>query len=231
MALNKSTGNMYPFVTNTWNTVKGKCPHSCQYCYMKKWGEQSELHFDEKELKTDLGEGNFIFVGSSCDMWAEDILQSHKILSFTLNHCTNYFKNRYLYQSKNPRKFCDYTSGFLYNDVVGTTIETNRIYPEMGNTPSPKDRSTEMSKIVKAKLSTMVTIEPIMDFDLISMINLIKNCDPSWVNIGANTNHQVKLPEPAPGKIRDLIAALSEFTEVKIKKNLNRLLGEIKSCK
>jgi molybdopterin converting factor small subunit len=29
--------------------------------------------FDEKELKTDLGKGNFIFVGSSCDMWAQNI--------------------------------------------------------------------------------------------------------------------------------------------------------------
>ncbi|HEA67556.1 MAG TPA: hypothetical protein ENI07_12145, partial [Desulfobacterales bacterium] len=64
---------MYGFVTHTLNTVKGKCPHDCSYCYMKRWGPQPELHFDESELKTDLykyGENQFIFVGSSCDMWA-----------------------------------------------------------------------------------------------------------------------------------------------------------------
>jgi hypothetical protein len=33
---------------------------------MKRWGEQRPLHLDESELYTDLGEGNFIFVGSSC---------------------------------------------------------------------------------------------------------------------------------------------------------------------
>ena len=55
MPLNKSTGNMYEFITLTWNTIKGECPHGCSYCYMKRWGKQPPLHFDEKELKTKLG--------------------------------------------------------------------------------------------------------------------------------------------------------------------------------
>ena len=59
MSLNKSTGNMYEFITHTWNTIKGECPHGCSYCYMKRWGKQQPVHFDEKELKTDLGIGNF----------------------------------------------------------------------------------------------------------------------------------------------------------------------------
>ena len=54
MPLNKSTGNMYDFITHTWNTIKGECPHECSYCYMSRWGKQPPLHFDEKELKTDL---------------------------------------------------------------------------------------------------------------------------------------------------------------------------------
>jgi DNA repair photolyase len=35
MPLNPSKGNMYPFVTHTWNPIRGKCPHDCSYCYMK----------------------------------------------------------------------------------------------------------------------------------------------------------------------------------------------------
>lgn len=46
--LNKSKGNMYPWVTYTWNPIKGKCPHECRYCYMKGY-PQPELHLDEKE--------------------------------------------------------------------------------------------------------------------------------------------------------------------------------------
>ena len=50
MPLNKQSGNMYSWVTHTWNVVKGKCPHGCIYCYMKRF-PQRPLRFDEKELK------------------------------------------------------------------------------------------------------------------------------------------------------------------------------------
>jgi len=73
MALNKSKGNMYEFVTHTWNAIKGECPHDCSYCYMKRWGKLNPIRLDTREFKTDLGEGNFIFVGSSCDMFADSI--------------------------------------------------------------------------------------------------------------------------------------------------------------
>jgi len=68
----------------------------------------------------------------------------------------------------------------------------------------------------------MVTIEPIMDFDFNAMVSMISRIEPEWVNIGANTNHKVKLPEPAPEKIQELIFELEKFTKIKIKKNLNR---------
>lgn len=71
---------------------------------------------------------------------------------------------------------------------------------------------------------TMVTIEPVMDFNISILTELVRQCHSEWVNIGANTNTKVKLPEPEPTKIRELTEALREFTEVKIKKNLDRLL-------
>ena len=76
--LNKSAGNMYDWVTHTWNTIKGKCYHSCSYCSIKSIAKrfnsvQKDARFDSKELKTNLGSGNFIFVGSSNDMFSKDI--------------------------------------------------------------------------------------------------------------------------------------------------------------
>lgn len=70
--LNPRQGNMYEFVSHTWNVIKGRCCHNCTYCYMKKW-KQSSLHFDSKELLTDLGSNNFIFVGFGTDMFANNI--------------------------------------------------------------------------------------------------------------------------------------------------------------
>lgn len=218
--LNKSNGNMYSFVTHTWNTVKGKCPHGCRYCYMKRWGDQPEVHFDESELKVDLGKNNFIFVGSSCDMWASDIPK--KWIALTLEHCIlSDHENRFLFQSKCPENMINWA--FPKDTVLGTTIESNIVYPEMGEAPAPVLRAEKLGYLSR-HCKTMLTIEPIMDFDLIPMVQFARMCNPEWVNIGANTSHKVKLTEPPPKKIEKLVSALWEFTEVKIKDNLKRLM-------
>ena len=67
MALNKSIGNMYAFVSHTYNPMKGECEHSCAYCFMRCKLLLPPLRLELKELKVNLGEGNFIFVGSSTD--------------------------------------------------------------------------------------------------------------------------------------------------------------------
>ena len=219
--LNVSKGNMYAFVTHTWNTIKGRCPHDCSYCYMKRWGKQKDLHFDEKELKTDLGTGNFIFVGSSCDMWAEKI--PVRWINETLNYCISQERgNKFLFQSKNPERFNNWA--FPEHTTLGTTIETNRAYPGLSNVPSPQKRANALNYI-DFGLSAMVTIEPIIDFDLEDLVCLVNECRPKWVNIGADSGGH-NLPEPPAEKVRELIAELNKFTEVKIKKNLTRILKE-----
>lgn len=222
MPLNKvkSSSNMYKFIDATWNTVKGECPHNCAYCYMKRWGEQKPVRFDEKELKTDLGTGNFIFVGSSCDMFAEKI--PSKWIYKTLDHSCIY-NNIYLFQSKNPRRFCDMQIYFPENVILGTTIESNLRYKEMGDAPSAAYRVAALQYLQANGFKTMITIEPVMDFDIEDMVFLIKKCQPSWVNIGANTNTKIKLPEPSPEKITKLIEKLRDITKVKNKPNLQRL--------
>ena len=45
MPLNKSTGNMYSFITHTWNTVKGECPHGCNMRFTKKEREEIRSMF------------------------------------------------------------------------------------------------------------------------------------------------------------------------------------------
>ena len=217
--LRPAKGNMYSFVTHTWNVIKGKCPHDCSYCYMKKF-KQPELHFDEKEFKTDLGEGNFIFVGSSCDMWANQIPIGWIVK--TLNHCLK-FDNRYLFQSKDPENILDYV--LPENSVVGTTIETNRFYSEMGKAVGPILRAPAIRDLTFF-YETMVTIEPIMDFDLETLVDLIFMCHPEWVNIGADSKSH-KLPEPSSEKINELINKLSKFTQVIPKKNLKRIWNQM----
>ncbi|HUU86923.1 MAG TPA: hypothetical protein VMX17_04130 [Candidatus Glassbacteria bacterium] len=216
MKLNKSKGNMYDFVTHTGNVVKGLCPHGCSYCYMKRWGKQNPIRFDEEELKIDMGSGNFVFVGSSCDMFAHNIPKQWILDIF--EHCAK-FDNKYLFQSKNPERFLNFK--IQSRSIYATTIETNRFYPQMGMTPSPFTRALSMFLLSK-QTKTYVTIEPVMDFDLKEMVELTKRCNPEQVNIGADSGNN-NLPEPPKDKLLALIDELQKFTVINNKSNLKRI--------
>ena len=129
--LNKSNGNMYEFVTHTYNTVKGLCYHDCSYCYMKRWGNLKAVRLEEKEFKTNLGKNNFIFVGSSNDMFSKKTPKDWIIK--TLNYCLE-FNNKYLFQSKNPARFLEPEIFNLLKKfdsiTIGTTIESNLFFKE-----------------------------------------------------------------------------------------------------
>jgi len=223
MALNKQKGNMYGFVTHTWNTVKGRCPHDCSYCYMKAHGEQKDLHFDEKELNTDLGEGNFIFVGSSCDMWAESV--PDEWIAKTIAHCRKYQRNNYLFQTKNPARFVRFLQHdtFPVGTVLCTTIETNRDYVQMGIAPNTHERAMQMGSYELRTYAKMVTIEPIMDFDIKELAYYICLTGAVQVNIGADSKGH-GLPEPSGYKIKLLIEALPGYITVEQKPNLKRIM-------
>ncbi len=221
MGLNPQKGNMYPWVTDTWNVIKGQCKHNCKYCYMKRF-KLNPVRFDNSELKTDLKENRTIFIGSSCDMWAEDIPDEwiHKIL----DHCRKHLKNRYLFQSKNPKRFAEIYKeiDFRWGDrvIIGTTLETNREY-QLSDAPSQKDRY-EAFRDLEA-IHKMISIEPIVDFDLETFSTWIYDINPDFVSIGADSKGH-NLPEPDKEKTIELINNLEKFTEVKIKDNLKRII-------
>ena len=232
--MTKAKGNMYenPPITHTHNDIQGKCPHGCTYCYMKKmerFGKiPAELCLSGKSYGQSLGANNFIFVGSSTDMWADGVPDF--FIYEALQHCGAFNDNKYLFQTKNPRRFFKFMEVMPRNYCLGVTIETNRIYPCMGKTPSPESRADIMYLLTELKrtnnLETFVTIEPILDFDLHPFIEMIRKCRPDFINVGADSGNN-HLPEPEPEKIRELIKELEKFTKVRLKKNLKRLLPEI----
>ena len=223
MPLNKVSGNMYSWVSHTWNTVKGECPHGCHYCYMRRFaGAQKPVRFDSGELQTNLGEGNFIFVGSSCDMWAEAI--PREWIETTLLMCKLKPKNRYLFQTKNPKRFMDFLD-FVNpsNTIFCTTLESDRDHIE--GPPAIDERVNWICKAKAAGFPVTVTIEPIMDFDESRLLEMINDIGPQWVSIGADSQGH-GLPEPTPEKVRTLLSELgrNKKIEVVVKLNLGRLL-------
>ena len=222
-----SEGELYDIETTSGNFIaNGIVVHNC---YMKsvKW-DIGELRLEEKCLNDNLGIGNIIFVGSSTDMWADEV-PDEWILK-VLQHCLKYPHNTYLFQSKNPKRFLDFLSyyeDFIPHKVIwGTTIETNRDIQNITKAPSTFQRYSMMARIKGRR--TMVSIEPIMDFDLDIMVEWIYAIQPKFVSIGADSKRN-NLPEPPAWKVEKLIKELEEFTEVKIKKNLSRILEENKN--
>ena len=80
-----------------------------------------------------------------------------------------------------------------------------------------------MKMLSDCGFETFITIEPILDFDLNAMVDLLKQCTPEQVNIGADSGRN-NLPEPSKEKVLKLISELQKFTIINKKSNLQRLL-------
>ncbi len=227
----KKGSNMYQFITHTWNPLGGECEHKCSYCYVESMKERFSIIEDkysgkprviEKELKTNLGKGKFIFVCSLNDLFQNNNSLKHVI--DVLSVCGKYKDNQYFFQTKNPKAF---------NSIFGThhdmfsdyhfciTLETNRYYKEMENCVHPVDRYLNFKN--HSYKNKYITIEPIMDFDLKPFVEMIKSCEPLQVNVGADSGNN-NLIEPPKDKILELINELEKFTIVNQKSNLDRLL-------
>jgi len=177
-----------------------------------------KLRFVKEEMAVNLGEGNFIFVGSSTDGWAYPV-PSDWIID-TLGHCRKY-NNRYLFQTKDPARFNMFLDWLPENYTLGTTIETNRDYKRT-QAPTPEARMMAMLSLPMPK---MVSIEPIMDFDPLILVDWIKQIAPEFVSIGADSKGH-NLPEPSEIKTHELLERLRGITKVYIKGNLKRLLRQ-----
>lgn len=229
MPLNKPSGNMYPWAW-TWNPYGGLCLYACEYCYLRNkiapWLERMGIlkyvgkpRLIEKELKTKLvkpNDGKLIFVESNGDLFGYWVPKEHLLL--ILEHCQA-FNNEYLFQSKNPKRFLEFLDWFPPESILGTTIESNW---DHGVTfaPSPEERFRYMAKIPWKR--KMLSIEPVMDFDLRILLSWIEAIRPEFISIGADSGEN-NLNEPSSDKLKSLISQSELITEVRLKKNLSRL--------
>ena len=234
MALNKSKGNMYEFITHTWNPLAGECLHKCTYCSTHRLKARSpllsakysnEMRADKSNFMNFGKKGKFIFVVSQNDLFANEVRDS--TISRILTHC-NKKENKeqqFLFQTRNIERFQEWlVQGLIpYNSVICTTLETNRETSDISNAPETWNRSFDMWQINNV-IDCYVTIEPIMDFDLIEFVAMIKQTGAKQVNIGADSGNN-NLQEPSKDKILKLISELEKFTTVNQKTNLKRLLS------
>lgn len=228
---------MYEFSQNsTRNYIGGACQHKCRYCYVDDLKQRNEVILQkysgnpflcQSELKKGFGKNKDLnkiwFIGTMTDMFADNVPTI--LIETVLDRLRQFSETTFLFQSKNPKRFMDFD--FPRRSILCTTIESNRDYPGMSLAPSVKERSEclEMASVEK-ELPCMVTVEPIMKFDMDKMVKLLWHPEPYQVNIGADSKNK-GLPEPSWGEITELIAELKHFDiKVHLKSNLNRLKGK-----
>lgn len=234
--VNKAINNMYGFIDGTWNPIKGLCPFLCVYCYMlgiyKRFKQNTTMRLDQKELQTKLGSGKFIFIGSSTDMWS--VLVESSWIVQVLDYCLSYPENKYLFQSKSPKRFLEFLDHPLMSTlkeqlVFATTIETNRDISAFSKADSIEERVAAMARLRELGYKVMITIEPVIQFDHTELVAMLRQIAPFQVNVGSNSNKAVKLPEPSRDELVALIKELETFTDVHLKSNSDRILGDLKS--
>ena len=230
MPLKKSTGNMYPWVTHTHSHLAGECPHKCSYCYVgrNRFGRPARytgpVRLVEEEFLVKYGAGKTIFVDHCGDLWAKDI--SVEFAPRVLEHCRQWPDNVYVFQTKNPARYAQLYQWLPARSILGCTVESNREYrPIMGSAPTPMERISYMGGWLRESIHPrFLTIEPILDFDLPSLLGMVVHARPNFVNIGADSKG-CGLPEPSAEKVRALIEGIQDSgIEIREKHNLARLM-------
>jgi len=226
MPLNKSRGNMYPWVTHTHSHLAGECPHRCSYCYVgrSRWGRPARytgpIRAVEDEIRVNYGSGKTIFMEHMNDLWAAEV--DDKFITAVLAHCRSYPLNCYVFQTKNPGRYLEFLEYLPPRRLLGCTIETNRNFPPeiVGKAPKPIERARAMCAIPGP---SFVTIEPILEFDPFVLSVWLNLIGPNFVNIGADSKMS-GLPEPGAEDIQAFVATIHHSIEIREKRNLERLL-------
>lgn len=232
---NKQSGNMYGDIDYTWNIIKGPCGYSCSYCSIKKNyhrfnRDPGKLRLDDKELRYKPKEGKKYFIGSSIDMWHPDVPDEwiYQVLEWI-----KLFDAKYLFQTKNPERYFDQILSlkYIYQKIeLCITVETDRYFPQMGNAPNVSERIVAIKQLKEIGFKTIITIEPVMKFNIETFKGLLSQAKPDKIYIGADSKG-CKLSEPSPGELMNLISWLKSIAnkwplDLVLKDNLKRIIGE-----
>ncbi len=227
--------NMYKLSVGQWSPFAG-CNHKCLYCInsfqrqVKRWAKKNcpecyeftpHAHPDRfNQTLPPTRYMQFIFTCSSGDIACCDDIQYLERIIGRIREEPN---KTFLIQSKNPQTFN--RAIFPKNVILGTTLETNKdeLCEGTSKAPKPSQRYKDFTKV--DHLLKMVTIEPVIDFDLDVMIDWIRNINPCMVWLGYDSGKN-KLPEPELEKVKSLHWQLAKNGFVVILKTIRKAWHE-----
>lgn len=226
---------MFSIVTSTWNPISG-CLYDCKYCWAKnlaltklkttkRYANGFKPSLNTPEFRVNFGRGDLVFVGDMSDMFAPFIQDNW--IKQVLDHIKRFPEADFLFMTKNPKRYLELLPFIPQNAILGATIETNIdsiiAQDKVSAAPPPSERAEAMKNLDWDR--KIVSIEPILHFDLDLLVNWITDIDPFIVYIGYD-NYCNQLREPTMQKTLSLIDQLSESALV-IKKTIRPAWLEI----
>lgn len=208
---------MFDIITATWNPVVG-CLHNCTYCWARDLAENRLNHMEkykegfkpklvEYELKKKFKD-RFVFAVDMGDLFGDWVPKEW--ITAVIEAIKQSPRSYFLFLTKNPERYFEFLDICPANVVLGATIETNREY-KVSKAPLEVKRYKAMSNLPWE--NKLISVEPIMDFDMAIFVQWIKEIQPSTVYVGYD-NYNNNLPEPSMDKTLRLVAELSKFTRV-----------------
>ncbi len=202
--------------TQTWNPFKG-CLFNCLYCkpsFQAQAKRQKHKctqcynyvpHTHEDRLDK-IPSAETVFVCGNSDISFCDPDFTRRIIKAIKARNVRRPNKTYFFQSKKPKYFEQFLEDFPENVILLTTLETNRDegYREIAKAPLPSDRYQQLINLNYPR--KVLTIEPVLDFDLEIFSRWILDLNPEYIWIGYNSRpKQVNLPEPGKDKLLELI--------------------------
>jgi len=123
---------------------------------------------------------------------------TRKIIKSIRTHVRRAPNKTFYLQSKQPEYWREFLNELPENVILVTTLETNRDegYEEVSKAPVPTIRYNQFTALDYPR--KVVTIEPVMDFDVDTFAGWIIDLKPEYVWLGFNSrDSQVTLPEPS----------------------------------
>lgn len=206
---------MFPFITDTWNPLGGKCNHGCGFCWATRLAERymHKKYTGEPRLITKefnhrkWTDKDFIFVCDMCDLFGDWV--PSWMIKRVIEFVEMYSPTQFLFLTKNPKRYAEFD--FPSNCVIGATIETDLDRLALCNAPPRAERIDAMTKHKHRR--KMVSVEPIMTFSPLFGKHL-KAIKPEFVAVGYD-NYNNNLNEPTLTETNVLIKDL-EKAKIKV---------------
>jgi DNA repair photolyase len=212
----ESEENMYAGA-KTWSPFKG-CKFDCNYCepsFKRQAKRQKNLcqdcysytpHRHEERLPIrKIPSAPIIFVCGNSDISFCRPDFTRRIIESIVEHSASRPQTTYYLQSKKPDYFKPFLSELPESVVLLTTLETNRDkgYKAISKAPPPSVRYKQFKALAYPR--KVVTVEPVLDFDLRTFGAWIRGIQPEHIWLGFNSKPEsVDLPEPSEEKVQKL---------------------------